>query len=213
MNQYERNNPWGSHSPLMSLTGIALIIAASARLSTSIIVFFLLTIIYTITLSIVHAGKSIIPAKYKTAIVIMIVTFISSLLYFFIVLIDPISSMELYFIVFLIPITFLSSHLETKTSYLSAGEEILLGAKQASILGGIIIAISMIREPLGYGTLSLPFSNKSLYLLPESIQEQAVLQVFSAPIGGFIISACFIALVRFVTHQQDISAAKEHSDD
>jgi Na+-translocating ferredoxin:NAD+ oxidoreductase RnfE subunit len=213
MNQYDKTNPWGSHSPLMSLTGISLIITASSRLSCSIIVFFLLEAIYTITLCIIHGGKSIIPAKYKTAITIMIVTFISSLFYFFIDLIHPVSALELYFIVFLIPLTFLSSHLEKTASNFSASEEIIFGAKQASILGGIIIAIALIREPLGYGTLSLPFSNKMMYLLPESIQEQAVLQVFSAPLGGFLITACLIALVRFVTHQQDTSSVKENRND
>lgn len=197
----------------MSLTGLALIIAASPRLSCSIIVFFLLMAISVMTLAVMHLGKSIIPEKYKTALIIMIVNFFTSLFYLIIDMINPISALEVYFTVFLIPITFLSSYFEKKAGNLSVSEEIIRGAKQASILGGIIIAVSLIREPLGYGTLSLPFSNKPMHLLPESIEEQVVMQVFSAPFGGFIIAACIIALVHVISHEQDSAVQTENTDD
>jgi Na+-translocating ferredoxin:NAD+ oxidoreductase RnfE subunit len=210
MNQYE--HPWGAHSPLMSLTGIALIIASSSRLSSAILVFFVLAAIHIITLAIMYAGKPIIPEKYKTAITIMLVTFITSLFYLVVSMIHPVSAWELELVIFLIPITFLSSHLERKDHQFSPGEEIMIGAKQSVILGGIIVVIALIREPLGYGTLSLPFSNKTMNFMPEAIRERAVLHVFAAPFGGFLITACLIALVQSIFNQQDSASAPRMED-
>jgi hypothetical protein len=203
MNQYSRSNPWGSHSPLMSLTGAALIAAASGRFSHSIVVFLFLAGIYTITLSIIHLGKPIIPERYRTALIIMIVTFISSLFYLMINLINPVSALELYLIIFLIPITFLSSELNKNSENQSPNEEIIFGIKQALILGGIIILIALVREPLGYGTLSIPFIGKTINLLPDSIKELVVLQIFAAPLGAFILTACLIALIRLFSGNHD----------
>lgn len=213
MNQYDKSHPWGPNSPLMSLTGLALIVSASSRLSYSAAVCLLLAGIYGITLSIVHLGKSIIPQKYKTVILIMIVTFIISLFYLIMSMINPVSALALYFIVFLVPLTFLSSEIVKRTGNLSFGEGITLGMKEALILGGIIIAISFIREPLGYGTLSIPFSGKTVNLLPDTIREHVTLQVFAEPLGGFILTACLIALVRLVSRNHNFGLQKEDSND
>jgi hypothetical protein len=101
--------------------------------------------------------------------------------------------------VFLIPITFLTSELVQRTENLSQSDGIIQGIKEALILGGIIIAISLIREPLGYGTFSIPFISKTVNLLPDMLRERVVLQLFASPLGGFLLAAGFIAIMRFVS--------------
>lgn len=196
MSQYNRSYPWGYISPLMSLTGIPLMVAASGRLSFSVVVCLLLPGIYAFTLSIIHLGKPIIPEKYRNIIIIMILTFISSFLYLIVKMIHPVFALELYFIIFLIPLTFLSSEIVQRTDKLSLSEGIVLGIKEALILGGLIIAVSLIREPLGYGTFSIPFMGKTVNILPDALRERLVLQIFAAPPGGFIITACLIAVIQ-----------------
>jgi hypothetical protein len=211
MNQYDASNPWGSKSPLMSLTGIALIVSASGRFSSAAIVFLLLAGIYTLALSIILFGKTIIPARYKTALVIAIVTFISSLFFLIVELIHPVTALELNLIIFLIPIVFLSSKIVQRIDHLSVGEGIALGMKEALMLGGIILVVALIREPLGYGTLSIPFVGSMVKLLPDAIRERTALQVFASPVGGFILSACLIALIRLLSPRQ--ASKTENYDD
>ncbi len=202
MNQYDKSNPWwGLNSPLMSLTGLALIVSASSRLSFSITVSLLLVGIYAVTLLVIQVCKSIIPEKFKTVIVIMAVTFISSLLYLLITLISPVSALELYFMVFLIPVTFLSSNIVKRVERLSQAEGILQGIKEALTLGLIIIAVSLIREPLGYGTLSIPIMDRTVNLLPDAIRDRVAFQVFAASPGVFIIVAYLIGLMRLISRQ------------
>jgi hypothetical protein len=187
----------------MSLTGFALIVSASSRLSYSAAVLVLLAGIYGITLTVIRFGKIIIPEKYRTSIIILILTFISSLFYLVMNMINPVSALELYVMVFLVPITFLSSQIVKRSDALSHGEAIVLGIKEALILGGTIIVVALIREPLAYGTLSLPFGGKPLNILPNSLRERLVLQTFAGPLGGFILTACLITIVRLILHQKD----------
>ncbi len=214
MNRYDQSHPWGVHSPLMSLSGLALIAAASSRLSYSLQAWLLLFCVYGFTLPIIKWGKPIIPEKYKTAITIMTVTFAASLFYLFMSMINPVSALELNFIVFLVPVTFLGSRIVERTDHLPPEEGVIRGLKEVLTLGGIIAAVSIIREPLGYGTLSFPFASSTVNILSDAIQERAVLQVFAAPAGGFILTACLIALVRLVFYRHGSSMLeKEDFDD
>ncbi|MDR2900152.1 MAG: hypothetical protein LBV20_01340 [Treponema sp.] len=209
MGQYHQSHSWNSRSPLMSLVGLALIICSSNRLSSAALIALLLIGIYTITLSIILLGKSIIPERYQTALIIMIVTFISSLFYLVVEMIHPVSALELYFIIFLIPVTFLSSEIVQRANRLAPADGIVLGMKESLILGGIIIAISIIREPIAYGTLSIPFSGKTVTLLPEMIQERMTLHILASPLGGFILLAGLIALVRAVSYRQGSTSEED----
>jgi hypothetical protein len=214
MNQYDQpTNLWGSHSPLMSFTGLALIVTASCRLSSSVVVLLLLTGIYAVTLSIIFFGKSIIPTKYKTALIIMILTFVSSLFYLAMEMINPVSALESHFIVLLIPVVFLGSRIVQRAEQFSPLEGILFGIKEASILGGIIMMISLIREPLAYGTLSVPFVGKIVNLLSDPMKERVVLHVFASPLGGFLLTACCIVFVRLASFQQSSHVKTEDNND
>jgi Na+-transporting NADH:ubiquinone oxidoreductase subunit NqrD len=83
--------------------------------------------------------------------------------------------------------------------------------KESLILGGIIVVIALIREPLGYGTLSIPFVGKTLHFLPDAIRERTVLQVFSAPLGGFLLTAFLIAIIRLVSPLQ-VTKTEDNDD-
>ncbi len=197
----------------MSLAGLALMIAASGRLSFSTAVSLIFAGIYAVTLLVMLFGKPIIPEKYETAIMIMTLTFISSLFYLILSMINPVSALKLYFIIFLIPVTFLSSRIEKRVNRLSPVEGIVLGLKEALGFGLIIIAISLIREPLGYGTLSVPFTGRTVNLFSDAISEKFVLQVFAAPLGGFILTASLIALLRLVFRRPGAKTEAEDNDD
>ena len=203
MSRYSNSNLiWGTNSPLMALTSLALIVIASGRLSFALITLFLLVCIYAFSLSVIQLAKSYIPVKFKTAIVIMIAVFAASISYFFLSLINPVSGLMFNFMVFLIPLSFLSSNIVKRVEKFMPGESILQGVKEALALGIILVAISLIREPLGYGTLSFPFQENMVNLFPDGTRERLTLRGFTISAGVFFLIACMIAIIRVASHQK-----------
>ena len=190
---------WGFHSPLSSLCAAPLIIMASSRFSFALVCTGALIWVYGLTTLIFSYARPILPNRGKIALLLFLSSFLSGFFMLLCGLLNPMLILGMGFFLILIPPSCLGSGFfeASETAYpLEAASRAVL---EAVVLGTIIMAVSLIREPLGMGTLSFPGG-------PEGIMELfsdggtdsiALLRILSVSSGGLLLFGYIIALFRY----------------
>jgi hypothetical protein len=148
-----RDHPfWGVQSPLATLSGGSLLVLASGRLSFALVCALALLWVYILT------GLALwIPSLPRRGIVRpFLASFIAGLYILFLFLISPILAMDTLFFLILCPLCCVSSGVLDRLEHLDMGEALTQSGREALALAALILGLALIREPLGYGCLSLP---------------------------------------------------------
>jgi hypothetical protein len=167
---------WGSLSPLGGLTGGSLLIIASARLSWAITVAFCLLWVYILPVllfSFLSLPKCAVffPKTGQKAIFTCITSFFAGLYIFIYWLMCPFAALESFIPIMLVPLFCSSSGIFEKIMSMGVKntDDIIVFASragtQAAVLAGLIIAISIIREPFSYCSLSFPGSYNGMIII------------------------------------------------
>ncbi|MDR0624127.1 MAG: hypothetical protein LBG10_06825 [Treponema sp.] len=153
---YQSHLFWGPFSPLVSLTGGGLLIMASGRLAYAIVAAGALIWTCGFSALIAFPCRRLFPKRGKNPVLVFLSAFTGSIYVLFLCLVSPILGMETFFFVSLTPLLCIGSGLFERINSLELGEAVFRALGEAAVLGGLIIAFSLIREPLGYLSLSLP---------------------------------------------------------
>jgi hypothetical protein len=157
-----RDHPfWGAQSPLATLSGGSLLVLASGRFSFALVCAFALLWVYALT------GLALrIPSVPRRAAPFL-ASFAGGLFILVIFLASPILAMDTLFFLLLCPLCCVSSGVLGRLEKLDAGEAAAQSCREAAILSGLILGLSLIREPLGYGCLSLPGIQRGIVIVME----------------------------------------------
>lgn len=209
---------WGVHSPLSAFTGVALIIIASGRIASALVCVVALLWTNALTLFAAGIGRKALPEKGRSAVLVFVSSFACFLFYFFVSLVSPFQAMENGLCILLCPAFLLSSGLYSRVKEYDTPEMVFQAVSEASVLGALILAMALIREPLGSGSVSLPGFGLIRLIggeapssqdppLPEpriSLEPLALLKLSS---GALIILGYCVALYRsrrnIYTNQED----------
>jgi Ca2+/Na+ antiporter len=201
---------WGIHSPLSAFTGTSLIIVASGRIASALVCLAALLWTSALTLLTAGVGRKFLPQKGRDAVLVFVASFTCFLFYFFVSLVSPFQAMESAFYILLCPVFLLASGLYSRVHEYDAPEMVFQAVSEAFVLGALILALALIREPLGSGSVSLPGLGLIRFIGGEDQASQALpepigLLKFSS--GALIILGYGIALYRhrrkLYTHQED----------
>jgi len=164
---------WGSLSPLGGLTGAGLLIMASARLSWAVTVagslfwvYGLSAFAYSFLLSML--GKKFFPVKGRNTLYICLSAFFGSLYLFLFWILCPFATLEVFMLLLLVPVFCASSGISNQisiaynNSHNDLFEHVSDAISQSISLAVLIIAFSIIREPLSYCCLSFPGSYQGM---------------------------------------------------
>ncbi|MDR2313217.1 MAG: hypothetical protein LBE02_01625 [Spirochaetaceae bacterium] len=180
---------WGINSPLTTLTGSGLLIIASGRISFALVCGMALIWVYVFSLCAAKLGKLPPPGRAPALL------FLSALgaCIFFVVLwiLNPILALESSFFIFLSPVVFTASRLCERVWDFDMAEGLSQAVTEALILGILILGLSLIREPLGFGSVSVPGLDSIRF-----IQEEP-LRILQASSGALIILGYGIAVYRY----------------
>jgi Na+-transporting NADH:ubiquinone oxidoreductase subunit NqrD len=186
-----QNNPlWGINSPLSALAGAALFIIASARLESALICLFALLWINTLTMLALAAGRPAVPEKGSAAVRVFTASFAGLLFFFLLWFFNPLSAMESAFFLVLCPALFINSGIYERAGNGELLKKLLQAASEALAQGLLVVAVALIREPLGSGALSLPG------LEPFRFALRRPAAVFGIPAGALLLLGYGIALYR-----------------
>ena len=190
---------WGPHSALSALTGAGIIIMASGRVSSALICGGALIWVYGLTALVFSGAKPIMPARGKAVILLFLSAFLCGIFMLLIGMLNPLLILGASFFLVLIPPCCLGSGLFDGTEPTYQGELVSRALLEAVVLSGIIVALALIREPLGMGTLSFPGGAQGAVELFEAGEENGFVpvRILSASAGGLLLLGYGISLYRY----------------
>jgi len=189
---------WGSQSPLSALSGVALIILASTRFAFALICAGALIWVYGLSALIFSGARPIMPKRGRMVILLFLSSFLCGIFMFLVGLLNPLLILGMGFFLILVPPCCLGTGLfEASASEYPAGV-FSRAVLEAIVMANVILALALIREPLGLGTLSFPggaqgiievFNNQGDGFVPA--------RLLSATAGGLLLLGYAVALFRY----------------
>jgi hypothetical protein len=140
-------------------------IIATSRLAFALGAAGALVWVYTLTALILGSAKPILPKKGLPVLRLFLISFLGSLYMLIFHCINPYLGMETTFLFLLCPLSCAGSGICRRIDGLPLRKSILKAFLEALVLGGLLIALSLIREPLGFGSLTLPGGPQGLAAL------------------------------------------------
>jgi Na+-translocating ferredoxin:NAD+ oxidoreductase RnfE subunit len=197
--RFQQHPFWGVHSPLSALTGTGLLITASTRTAFALVCAGALLWVYGCTVLVFGAAKPILPKQGRSTARLFLSGFFGGLYLFILSLMSPLLALETGFFILLVPVTCAASSLISRLEPLELREALFQAVMEALALGGAILALALIREPLGFGTLSLPGGSGGIIELFGG-GERALfpVRIMSGSAGGLLLLGYGLALFRHV---------------
>ena len=156
---------WGSASPLAAFSGGGLLIMATARFSYALIVSLSLFWVYCLSVLVFNPASRLFPGRG----VILCQTFLASLTagLFLLVLwiLCPLAALENFFIVSLVPLFCVSSGIFQRLDSLDLTDAVTRASSEAAVLSLLILVFALIREPLGFLSLSIPGGSEGIVFI------------------------------------------------
>ena len=198
---------WGNLSPLGGLTGAGLLIMASARLSWAITVAISLFWVYGLTAlafsSLSSAlGKKFFPVLGKGTLYACFAAFFGSIYLFLFWLICPLAALECFFLLMLVPVFCAGSgivqQIVSEKEKADIFDHVSEAVSRAVSLAVLMIAFSIVREPLSYCSLSFPGSYQGIVTIMY-FKENAFLPIgiFSSSAGAMLLLGYIICLYQY----------------
>jgi len=152
-------------SPVAALPGCALLIIASGRLSHALTVAGALVWVYGITSSVIYAAARLFPRYGRTVLISFLASFFAAAYLFVLWLLSPLCALETFLPVSLVPVFYMASGISERFDALSAEDSFLSSFFEAFSLGVLLAGFALIREPLGFMSLSLPGGAQGSFML------------------------------------------------
>jgi len=150
---------WGINSPLTSLTGVALLLTASGRIGFALVCTLALLWVYVFVMAAAKLGGAYFPLWGRNMALLFLSSLAAEIFLLLLWILDPEMALESVFFIFLVPLVFMASGLCGRVLEYDIVEVISQAIAEALILGMLILGLALIREPLGFGSISVPGLN------------------------------------------------------
>jgi hypothetical protein len=188
---------WSYWSPLTSLVGSSILILSSGRLAFALVAAGSLLWVYTLSALVHGAAGRMLPRKGKNWILILLISIIASIYDLFLWFLSPFLVLETFFVLFLIPICCMISGVLERTASLEPADIMTQAYSEAAALSILIIVFSLIREPLGFCSLSLPGGPEGIIFLFTAEEEAFFpIRIIAATPGALFLLGYGIVLFR-----------------
>ena len=190
-NQMESHLFWGKFSPLTSLTGAVLLVIASGRIAFAIVGALALAWVYVFVMAAAKLGGAYFPQWGRKAALLFISALAAAIFLILLWIFNPLLALECSLIVFFVPVVFTASDLCGRVLENDMLEVLSQALAEALILGVLILGIALIREPLGFGSISVPGLDIIRFVKKEP------LRFFQTSSGALIILGYGVAVYRY----------------
>ena len=199
---------WGSLSPLGGLTGAGLLIMTSSRLSWAVTVagclfwvYGFTPLVFVLLLSSNKIKNKFFPVAGRTTLFTCIAAFFGSVYLFLFWLLCPFAALENFMLLLLVPLFCASSGIiekileQPEKHQADIFENVTEAVSQAATLAGLIVAFSILREPLAYCSLSFPGSfNGMVTIMYFKAGTFLPIGILSSSAGAMLLLGFFVSL-------------------
>jgi len=191
-------------SPVAALPGCGLLIIASGRLSHAIIAVCALALVYSLTTFVIYAAARVFPRHGRTALISFLASFMAAFFLILLWLISPICALESFFAVSLVPIFYMASGVSKRFDAYSAADSFFSPSFEGLSLGVLLIAFALIREPLGFLSLSLPGGAQgSVMLFSFSSESLLPVQLITSSGGALLLLGYFLGIYKYMNNDRE----------
>jgi hypothetical protein len=182
-------------SPATTLPGCGLLIIASGRLSHAIVAAGALVWVYGLTSLVIYAAVRLLPRQGRTILISFLASFMAALYLFILWLLSPLCALETFFAVSLVPVFYMASGVSSRADSFTASDSFFLEALSLCVL---LLAFALIREPLGFVSLSMPGGSQGSVMLFSFNAQSFFFFFFAASSGGaLLLLGYFFALYNY----------------
>ncbi|MDR2659132.1 MAG: hypothetical protein LBC27_03985 [Spirochaetaceae bacterium] len=187
------------YTPVSSMSGVALLVIAGSRFSYAIVAACALV---WVSIFSIFVSTFICGIKSETRIKILnvlISSFAGSLYFFFLYLLNPLLALETTLICMLAPIFYMGSKLSFSREDTLSGIIFQESVFELLALGGLTLAFSLIREPLGFSTLSIPDAKRGIIELFNTKGDYPYsIQLISSSTGALFLLSYIMVILRYI---------------
>jgi hypothetical protein len=212
MNRQARHHIfWSNTSPLACLSGAALLIIASDRLAHAIIATIALVWVYCLSSLAARASVRFFPQRGRTALIAFLCSFVAGIFLLMLWILSPLCALESFFVISLVPMFCTVSGIFKRLETLSLDDTVLTSFSESLLLGALIVIFALIREPIGFLSLSLPGGTQGIILL-FSFKSDFFLPIYlvAGSSGALLLLGYLLGLYR---HLRARYAPQEEKDD
>ncbi|MDR1363346.1 MAG: hypothetical protein LBJ35_04795 [Spirochaetaceae bacterium] len=187
------------NSPISSMSGVALFIIAGSRLSYAIVAACALVWVSMISAFINMAPHGVKSKARIQMLNVLISSFAGSIYLFLLYLLNPLLAMETTLICMLAPVFYMGS--KFCVSLESAAKNGIFSESLFELLalGGLTLVFSLIREPLGFATLTVPDGNRGIMALFNTKDQYPYpIQLISSSTGALFLLAYIMVILRYI---------------
>ena len=180
------------------MAGFGIIIIASSRLAFALIASFSLLWVYCVTAILVFFLSRFLPKKGYTLILIFLSSFVSGLFFAFFQFFSPLLALEIECIIAISPCCCIGSKVLERLNFSDVLDTLISSAVEAATVAVVIIAISLIREPLGFLCLSVPGGTSGIIELftAQDVESVFHIRLFSSSAGALLLFGYGFAMIR-----------------
>jgi hypothetical protein len=200
---------FGRQSALGALTCAGILVIGSARLCWAITIAGGLLWVYGLT-SFTFAfllstiGDKIMPVRGRSALYVCLASFWGSLYLLLFWLLCPLAALETFFILLLIPLYYAVSGIadqmpsSVNNSNIDIFELASDSVSQAGVISGLLIAFSILREPLSYCSLTFPGSSQGMItIMYFKANSFFPIGIFASASGALLLLAYIVCLYQY----------------
>jgi hypothetical protein len=180
------------------LSGAALLIMASDRLAHAVIAAIALVWVYSLSVLTAHSGARFFPQRGRTAVLVFLSSFYAGSLLLLLWFFSPLCALETFFIISIIPMFCVFSDIFGRLETISLKDALSSAVSESLILGALIVIFALIREPLGYSSLSLPGGARGIVMLFSFDTESFFpVHLIAIPSGALLLLGYFLGFYRY----------------
>jgi Na+-transporting NADH:ubiquinone oxidoreductase subunit NqrD len=203
------------HRPLTTLSAAALLVVASSRLAFAIIAMIDVTVVYLFTALISEILRRVrifkqspheiwlLPKKNQKIFCLFLSNFIGCIFFFVLYCISPLLALETIFITLFVTMFVYLEEAGEKYSDMPLLHIVKKCFTDSAFLGILAIFIALIREPIGYATLSLPGGNSGIIeLFNKDGSFPFTVEIISLSSGAFLLIGFIMTMFRIIDRRK-----------
>jgi len=187
----------GDLSPFAFLSGGALLVIASDRLAHALTTLAALAWVYCLSALAAFGAGRFFPKRGGTVVFAFVASFAAGTFLLLLWFLFPLGAMQVFFVVSLVPAICAGSGLFRRVGDAGPIGALRIAFAEAMAAGSLVVALSLIREPLGFRSLSLPGGAQGIMLFyPFGEESPLFLRLLSGSFGALILLGYLLWLYR-----------------